>query len=52
MSSASSQVMTVKPGSPFRFYDPHRPIYTHARFLPGSRFSDCQVQNAIVAGQD
>jgi glucose-1-phosphate adenylyltransferase len=33
----------------FRFYDPHRPIYTHPRFLPGSRFSDCTVRQAIVA---
>ena len=44
-----ANIMLTKPGSPFRFYDPHRPIYTHARFLPGSRFSDCQVNNAIVA---
>jgi glucose-1-phosphate adenylyltransferase len=44
-----ANIMLTKPGSPFRFYDPHRPIYTHARFLPGSRFSDCQVKEAIVA---
>ena len=28
-------------GAPFKFYDPHRPIYTHPRFLPGSRIGDC-----------
>ena len=26
-----------------------RPIYTHARFLPGSRLVDCTVRDAIVA---
>ena len=31
------------------FYDPRRPIYTHPRFLPGSRLSDCTVRDAIVA---
>ena len=30
-------------GAPFKFYDPHRPIYTHPRFLPGRAFSDCAV---------
>jgi glucose-1-phosphate adenylyltransferase len=44
-----ANIMLTHPGSPFRFYDPHRPIYTHPRFLPGSRFSDCQVREAIVA---
>ena len=37
------------PGAPFKFYDPHRPIYTHPRFLPGSRLSDCTVRDAIIA---
>jgi glucose-1-phosphate adenylyltransferase len=44
-----ANIMLTKPGSPFRFYDPHRPIYTHPRFLPGSRLSDCSVKDAIVA---
>lgn len=44
-----ANIMLTKPGAPFRFYDPHRPIYTHARFLPGSRLSDCAVKDAIVA---
>src|SRR5581483_6892985 len=44
-----ANIMLTKPGAPFRFYDPHRPIYTHPRFLPGSRFSDCNVGEAIVA---
>jgi len=44
-----ANIMLPAPQSPFRFYDPHRPIYTHPRFLPGSRFSDCTVRQAIVA---
>src|SRR2546428_290070 len=44
-----ANIMLTRPGSPFRFYDPRRPIFTHARFLPGARFSDCHVRDAIVA---
>ena len=36
-----ANIMLTQPGAPFKFYDPHRPIYTHPRFLPGSRFTDC-----------
>jgi glucose-1-phosphate adenylyltransferase len=41
--------MLTKPGSPFKFYDPRRPIYTHPRFLPGARLSDVAVQDVIIA---
>jgi glucose-1-phosphate adenylyltransferase len=44
-----ANVMLTRPGAPFRFYDPRRPVYTHPRFLPGSRFADCSVRDAIVA---
>jgi glucose-1-phosphate adenylyltransferase len=44
-----ANIMLTQAAAPFRFYDPHRPIYTHPRFLPGSRFSDCTVGAAIVA---
>jgi len=44
-----ANIMLTRPGAPFKFYDPHRPIYTHPRFLPGARFSDCTVRDAIVA---
>jgi glucose-1-phosphate adenylyltransferase len=44
-----ANIMLTRPGAPFRFYDPRRPIFTHARFLPGARFSDCRVRDAIVA---
>lgn len=34
---------------PFNFYDPKLPIYTHARFLPGSTVEDSRLQNALIA---
>lgn len=43
-----ANLMLARPGSPFRFYDPHRPIFTHARFLPGSRLVDAKVHDAVV----
>ena len=44
-----ANIMLTRPGAHFRFYDPRRPIYTHPRFLPGSRLSDVTVRDAIVA---
>src|SRR5438874_1093577 len=44
-----ANIMLTKAGAPFKFYDPHRPIFTHPRFLPGSRLTDCAVRNAIIA---
>ena len=44
-----ANMMLTRPDAPFNFYDPRRPIYTHPRFLPGSRLSDCSVRRAIVA---
>ena len=35
---------------PFNFYDPGWPIYTHPRYLPGSRLSGCRFNDAILAG--
>jgi glucose-1-phosphate adenylyltransferase len=31
-----ANIMLTRPGAPFKFYDPHCPIYTHPRFLPGA----------------
>ena len=36
-------------GSPFNFFHPQRPIYTHPRFLPGTRAYACRIESAIVA---
>jgi glucose-1-phosphate adenylyltransferase len=44
-----ANIMLTKPRSPFKFYDPARPIFTHARFLPGSRLVDARVHDAIVS---
>jgi glucose-1-phosphate adenylyltransferase len=44
-----ANILLTRPGAPFKFYDAHRPIYTHPRFLPGSRLSNCAVHDAIVA---
>ena len=34
---------------PFNFYDPKAPIYTHARFLPGSIVEDSRLQDVLLA---
>ena len=44
-----ANIMLTRPGAPFKFYDPRCPIYTHPRFLPGARLSDCTVHEAIIA---
>jgi glucose-1-phosphate adenylyltransferase len=44
-----ANIMLTEPKSPFKFYDPYRPIYTHPRFLPGSRLLDCSVSSSIIA---
>ena len=43
-----ANIMLTRPGAPFTFYDPRRPIYTHPRFLPGSRLSDCSVRDVTI----
>ena len=44
-----ANIMLTKVGAPFKFYHPNRPIFTHPRFLPGSRLLDCAVRNSIIA---
>ena len=34
---------------PFNFYDPASPIYTHARFLPGSVVEDSDLEDVLLA---
>ena len=36
-------------GAPFNFFHPHRPIYTHPRFLSSTRTYNCAIDAAIVA---
>jgi glucose-1-phosphate adenylyltransferase len=44
-----ANMMLTQPGAPFSFYDPRKPIYTHPRFLPAARLSDCSVRDGIIA---
>lgn len=39
----------TRPDSPFKFHDPQRPIYTHARFLPGSIIDGATLHNVLLA---
>ena len=36
-------------GAPFNFFHPRWPIYTHPRFLPGTRAFNCRIDTSIVA---
>mgnify|MGYP001038383223 FL=1 len=38
----------TRPLPKFDFYDEERPIFTHARFLPGSKILGSEVENAIL----
>jgi glucose-1-phosphate adenylyltransferase len=42
-------LMFTRRGTPFSFFHPKRPIYTHARFLPAARIHECHVDEALVA---
>lgn len=33
----------------YSFFDPHSPVYTHPRFLPGSKINGATLRQAIVA---
>jgi glucose-1-phosphate adenylyltransferase len=39
----------TSPNSPFDFFDPERPIYTHPRFLPGSTITHSVFENTLLA---
>jgi len=38
----------TQPKPPFNLFDPDRPIYTHARFLPGSTVEDSSLRNVLL----
>ena len=44
-----ANVMLGRAQAPFRFWDLHRPVYSHLRHLPASRVSDAHVRDSIVA---
>jgi glucose-1-phosphate adenylyltransferase len=39
----------TRPNPPFSFHDTFRPVYTHPRFLPGSRIHDVHLDNVLLA---
>lgn len=39
----------AKADAPFDFYDAHAPIYTHARFLPGSEVFNARLDEVLLA---
>jgi glucose-1-phosphate adenylyltransferase len=43
-----ANIMLTWRDPPFQFYDAERPIYTHPRFLPGARLSDCSIRDVII----
>jgi glucose-1-phosphate adenylyltransferase len=44
-----ANIMLTRSEAPFKLYDPGRPIFTHARFLPGARLNECTARDAIIA---
>jgi glucose-1-phosphate adenylyltransferase len=44
-----ANVQLTQQNAPFNFFHPRFPIYTHPRFLPGTRIYDARVDNSIVA---
>jgi glucose-1-phosphate adenylyltransferase len=44
-----ANIQLTRRGAPFNFFHPRWPIYTHPRFLPGTRSYDCRIDSSIVA---
>jgi len=44
-----ANMQLTRAGAPFNFFHPHRPIYTHPRFLPSTRAYGCRIDRAIVS---
>ncbi|MEX2660305.1 MAG: glucose-1-phosphate adenylyltransferase [Vicinamibacterales bacterium] len=44
-----ANIQLTRRGAPFNFYHPRFPIYTHPRFLPGTRAHGCRIDASIVA---
>ncbi|MEA2008307.1 MAG: glucose-1-phosphate adenylyltransferase [Chloroflexota bacterium] len=39
----------TQPNPPFNFYDPHSPIYTHPRFLPGTVLEGAKLEKVYLS---
>jgi glucose-1-phosphate adenylyltransferase len=44
-----ANIQLTQRGAPFNFFHPHRPIYTHQRFLPATRTFDSHIDSSIVS---
>jgi glucose-1-phosphate adenylyltransferase len=44
-----ANIQLTRPGAPFNFFHPHRPIYTHPRFLPATRSYNTRLDASIIA---
>jgi len=44
-----ANIQLTQRGAPFNFFHPHRPIYTHQRFLPATRTFASHVDNSILS---
>jgi glucose-1-phosphate adenylyltransferase len=44
-----ANIQLTQRGAPFNFFHPHRPIYTHPRFLPSTRTFGCTIDASIIA---
>lgn len=38
----------AEPDPPLNLYDAERPFYTHARFLPGVKILDCEIERTVL----
>jgi glucose-1-phosphate adenylyltransferase len=43
-----ANIQLTRRDAPFNFFHPRFPIYTHPRFLPGTRADGCRIDNSIV----
>jgi glucose-1-phosphate adenylyltransferase len=44
-----ANIQLTRGEAPFNFFHPRAPIYTHPRFLPGTRMDRCRIDSSIVA---
>jgi len=44
-----TNLQLTDPNPPFNFFDPKSPIYTHARFLPGSTVENSKLKDVLIA---
>jgi len=45
----NANIALTKPNPEFTFYDVQNPIYTHPRFLPGSRLEEAEIYQSFIS---